>query len=280
MANEAAKQEIATWLAERWAESLAQVVESMTGSRPSVEEQKEGPDFTAGEALRWAQEASHASGAKLGVFFPETAWQAVGQGALAAVGIEDSDADSIRGTALEIFGQSLSTVARAIAERIGKEVSLAAGAAIETLDGPVSHFSIEFNGEKHPHSFGVSAALVESMLPAEQPMAQAAAAGAGSRSPAAIPSEADGYMSRTLDLLLDVELPVSISFGRAHIPLKEVLKLTSGSIVELNRAVSDPVEVIVNNCVVARGEVVVVDGNYGIRVQEIVSRQERLRTLN
>ncbi len=82
-----------------------------------------------------------------------------------------------------------------------------------------------------------------------------------------------------MDLLLDVELPVSVSFGRAQLALKDLLKLTSGSIVELNRTISEPVEVIVNNCVIARGEVVVVDGNYGIRIQEIVSRQERLRTL-
>jgi flagellar motor switch protein FliN/FliY len=49
--------------------------------------------------------------------------------------------------------------------------------------------------------------------------------------------------------------------------------------VELNRAVSEPVEVIVNNCVIARGEVVVVDGNYGVRIIQILSRRERLRTL-
>jgi flagellar motor switch protein FliN/FliY len=50
--------------------------------------------------------------------------------------------------------------------------------------------------------------------------------------------------------------------------------------VELNRAVTEPVEVIVNNCVIARGEVVVVEGNYGVRIQQIVSRQDRLRTVN
>jgi flagellar motor switch protein FliN/FliY len=50
--------------------------------------------------------------------------------------------------------------------------------------------------------------------------------------------------------------------------------------VELNRAVSEPVEVIVNNCVIARGEVVVVEGNYGVRIQQIVSRQDRLRSVN
>ncbi len=61
--------------------------------------------------------------------------------------------------------------------------------------------------------------------------------------------------------------------------LKDVIKLTTGSIVELNRALSEPVEVIVNNCVIARGEVVVVEGNYGIRIKQVISRQERLRTL-
>ena len=80
----------------------------------------------------------------------------------------------------------------------------------------------------------------------------------------------------TLDLLLDVELPVSVSFGKAQIPLQQVLKWTPGSIVELECAVNEPVEVVVNNCVIARGEVVVVDGNYGVRVQQIVSRAQRL----
>ena len=85
--------------------------------------------------------------------------------------------------------------------------------------------------------------------------------------------------SKTLDLLMEVELPVSVSFGRARLLLKDVLKLNTGSIVELNRAVSEPVEVIVNNCVIARGEVVVLEGNYGVRINQIISRQDRLRTL-
>ena len=86
--------------------------------------------------------------------------------------------------------------------------------------------------------------------------------------------------AKTFDLLLDVELPVSVSFGRAQVALKDVIKLTTGSIVELNRSIAEPVEVIVNNCVIARGEVVVVEGNFGVRIQEVISRQERLRTLS
>ena len=74
-------------------------------------------------------------------------------------------------------------------------------------------------------------------------------------------------------------MPVGVSFGRTQLPLKDVIKLSTGSIVELNRAITEPVEVIVNNCVIARGEVVVIEGNYGVRIREIVSPEERLRSL-
>ena len=77
-----------------------------------------------------------------------------------------------------------------------------------------------------------------------------------------------------LAVLLEVEVPVSISFGRCRLALKDVLKLTSGSIVELDRAVEDDEEVIVNNRVVARGEVVSADGNYAVRIREVVGRKE------
>jgi len=106
--------------------------------------------------------------------------------------------------------------------------------------------------------------------------------GEADASPAPQPLRADpGEPCRRpmLDLLLEVELPVGVTFGRAQLKLKDAIKLTSGSIVELNRTIIEPVEVIVNNCVIARGEVVVIEGNYGVRIQEIVSREERLRTL-
>ncbi len=85
--------------------------------------------------------------------------------------------------------------------------------------------------------------------------------------------------ARNLDLLLEVEMPVSISFGRTQLALKDVFKLTIGSVVELNRAISEPVDVIVNNSVIARGEVVVVEGNFGVRITQVMSRQDRLHSL-
>jgi flagellar motor switch protein FliN/FliY len=86
--------------------------------------------------------------------------------------------------------------------------------------------------------------------------------------------------SKNLDLLLDVEMPVSVSFGKAQIALKDVIKLTTGSIVELNRNISEPVDIIVKNCVIARGEVVVVDGNFGVRIKDVLSKEVRLDKLS
>jgi flagellar motor switch protein FliN/FliY len=90
-------------------------------------------------------------------------------------------------------------------------------------------------------------------------------------------AEKDATLSKTFDLLLDVALPVNVSFGKTYIQIREVLKLNTGSIVELNRFVTEPVDVVVNDCVIARGEVVVVDGNYGVRITQLSSREDRLR---
>jgi flagellar motor switch protein FliN/FliY len=81
---------------------------------------------------------------------------------------------------------------------------------------------------------------------------------------------------RNLDLLLDVELDVSMRFGRRQMLLKDVLDLSSGAMVELDRRVRDPIELLLGGRVIARGEAVIVDGNYGIRITEIVSHSQRL----
>lgn len=72
-----------------------------------------------------------------------------------------------------------------------------------------------------------------------------------------------------LRLVMDVELNVSLRFGQRQLPLREVLELTSGSVIELDRMVDEPVEMLLDGKVIARGEAVIVDGNYGLRVTEI-----------
>jgi flagellar motor switch protein FliN len=82
-----------------------------------------------------------------------------------------------------------------------------------------------------------------------------------------------------IDLLLDVELPVSVTFGNAEMQLKDILKLGAGSVIELDKSVNDPVTIIVNHKMIAKGEVVMVDGNYGVRILEVESTADRIRSL-
>ncbi len=73
-----------------------------------------------------------------------------------------------------------------------------------------------------------------------------------------------------LELVMDVELNVTLRFGRRQLPLREVMDLTSGSVVELDRQVDEPVELVLDGRVVARGEAVIIDGNYGMRITQVV----------
>jgi flagellar motor switch protein FliN len=75
----------------------------------------------------------------------------------------------------------------------------------------------------------------------------------------------------SVDMLMNVEIPVSVSLGRRQMRMKELLGLTRGSIVELNQDLGDEVEIRANNCVIAKGEVVAVDGNYGVRILKMVA---------
>ncbi len=82
-----------------------------------------------------------------------------------------------------------------------------------------------------------------------------------------------------LDLLMDIPLEISVELGRVKMLVKEVVDLGTGSIVEIEKAAGEPVDVLVNGRLVARGEVVVIEDNFGVRITEIVSPQERLAKL-
>ena len=170
--------------------------------------------------------------------------------------------------------------AEKIGARVGREVSCQTGQQSGAVPQTAAVFPLEIrfeDGQAVRLVLGFSQPLVAELDPQAGGASETSTRTNGEPGMAGAPMAAS---PKTLDLLMEVELPVSVSFGRSQLPLKDVLKLTTGSIVELNRSVAEPVEVIVNNCVIARGEVVVVEGNYGVRIRQIFSRQERLRNLN
>jgi len=85
--------------------------------------------------------------------------------------------------------------------------------------------------------------------------------------------------TRDMDFLLDIPLEISVELGRARMLIKDLLQLGQGSVVELEKIAGEPMEILVNDKLVARGEVVVVNEKFGVRLTDIISPTERIRQL-
>ena len=96
---------------------------------------------------------------------------------------------------------------------------------------------------------------------------------------ASFEAEPEQKQSNSIDLLLDVPLQISVELGKAVMTIKDVLALGPGSVVELNKMAGEPVDIVVNDKLIAKGEVVVVDENFGVRVTDIVTPEKRLNSL-
>jgi flagellar motor switch protein FliN/FliY len=99
--------------------------------------------------------------------------------------------------------------------------------------------------------------------------------------PAANVEASSAALSRepNFDLLLGVNLNLTLRFGQRVLMLREILDLNAGSVIELDRDVQEPADLLLGDKIIARGQVVIVDGNYGIRITEVVDAQQRIRTL-
>lgn len=233
------------------------------------------------------------------------------------LGADPATPDEARETYSELVNQSLGILSAETSNRLGRSVQMGLAEPGERPADAVEPVFVQFQVEGS--SFGVmlapNAEWVRAVLgdtaesassdpAAEEPVSDSAPAsgqaplasgaeyGAESNSESGVGSEAsaldpsslpqrtpDPRLLRNLDRLMDIDMEVAISFGETTLVLADVLKLSSGAIVELNRAVSDTVQLLVNDTVIAEGEVVVVEGNYGIRVTNVVSPQERVRFL-
>ncbi|NTV94235.1 MAG: flagellar motor switch protein FliN [Thiobacillus sp.] len=93
---------------------------------------------------------------------------------------------------------------------------------------------------------------------------------------------ADGHpaAANNLDLILDIPVQLTVELGRTKIAIRNLLQLAQGSVVELDGLAGEPMDVLVNGCLIAQGEVVVVNDKFGIRLTDIISPAERLRRIN
>lgn len=98
-------------------------------------------------------------------------------------------------------------------------------------------------------------------------------------SPITTTSTMDSNGGSNIEMLMDLELPISVELGRVKMFVKDILELGPGSVVELNKFSGEPVDVFVNNKKFAEGEVVVVDQNFGVRITALVGPSERLSSI-
>ena len=88
-----------------------------------------------------------------------------------------------------------------------------------------------------------------------------------------------GKTGQNLDMVMDIPINLSLELGHTRMSIRELLRLTQGSVVKLDRPGGDPLDILVNGCLVARGEVVVINERFGVRITDIVSPEERIRRL-
>jgi flagellar motor switch protein FliN/FliY len=94
------------------------------------------------------------------------------------------------------------------------------------------------------------------------------------------PTDAGPAAANNLDLILDIPVQLTVELGRTKIAIRNLLQLAQGSVVELDGLAGEPMDVLVNGCLIAQGEVVVVNDKFGIRLTDIISPAERLRRIN
>jgi flagellar motor switch protein FliN/FliY len=270
---------ILEWLVAQWTHRFGEITLTMGDLQPKMQVQHVDAVPAGLDLLWWEQPFSCAPDAPVWTGAAEATWSEIGKIILTAAGVDPAPVSEIQSTYMEIVRQSMGSLAQDLGARIGTQVSAANGA--ETAPRPVAHHCFHITAGL-PDSTGEFYLVIADSLCDTIAFAQDQSDDAETTDVVHSPIDNGsdpfaGLGSRTFELLLDVELPVSVSFGRAALKLQDAIKLITGSLIELDRGLNDPVELLVNNCVIARGEVVVVEGNYGVRITEIVSQKERLQ---
>jgi flagellar motor switch protein FliN len=216
------------------------------------------PQDEAGTWTWWSGGLSTHAGANFFIGAPDETWEKLGRG---------GSSGNTRENALALVSRCFATaVGEQFGDRAAAQDSGPSGAPSE--DWTRISIEIRYPAGQWPSAVCVLSPEFEDALGGPE---KTEPARAPIPSPASSPSSLTGGRMDPSDMLMHVQVPVSVSFGATEIRMKDLLNLTAGSVVELDQALHDNVEVRVNDRVIARGEVVAVDGNYGVRVLELVS---------
>jgi flagellar motor switch protein FliN/FliY len=258
---------------EQWAEEFARAVEMFTGERPSLAQKlAERSQLEEWEAKRsdfqwWQQETEEPQKFKAWVGAREACWSA-----LAGDQGEGSDAKDLFQEMLSQANQGAAAVLSSSFAAPVRFGSVVVNPPSSLLALRIAHVSVTFRDAQLPALIVALEPTAAKILDSPEPVsAVAPPAGTPPNAVAGNPTVNASMVER----LMDLHLPVSVLLGQTVLPIREALKISSGSLIELDRQLGDYVEVMVHGTVVARGEIVAVKGNYGVRIKEVISRKDR-----
>jgi flagellar motor switch protein FliN len=254
--------EILNELIARWIEEFGRAVEMFTGDKPDLSSlgASEISEKEVSTHTWWKQVAEGEASFSIWIGATEPLWAALGEGAEA------------QSSFFEMLSQANQGTAAVLSAGFPVPIRCQDGAteAPKLLtDLAAAQIKVKFRGADAGVLFLLLEKKAFAIFASDEPVITASG---GDRDAFSSINASPQMLAR----LMDLQLPVSVLLGKATITIKDALKLISGSVVELDRRVGDHVEIMVHGIVVAKGEIVSVKGNYGVRIKEVISRQDRI----
>jgi len=260
------------------------VIEGLTGHAPTISFDKEqalsGKSDIAAPLAITMIEAKGAKGGKLSLALSVTLATALGDLMLGGDGAEqdemnDDDLDATKEIVSNIFGALGTSIS---AQQDMPELSFEVQDITFVADGTMP---VEGMFKQYSYDMSIASTNAQMILVADQDFVSnfesvedvQEAPSSGNTS-----SLSDEEL-KNISLIMDVELPVRVRIGTKTVLLKDVLNMDIGSIVELDQLANEPLDVLIGDKVIAKGEVIIVDGNFGVQIVEIDSPQKRLNQL-
>jgi flagellar motor switch protein FliN/FliY len=248
---------------ETWAKQLARSIKVFSGTEPTVTWSRVHqylPSSESDEVFWWKQALQGVSKFTMWIGAHESTWNTIGRAS------EDADSDDSKAAYLEIVAQTQQATAAVLSSALPEHLE---GRKGQVGSGPKSDsvlyalIGVTISGEQLPALIFVVEQSILEVLGAAGTFGENAGSSIGQ----------SGLM---LDRLLNLEMPISVALGRTQMPMRDLLKVVSGSVIELDQGVDDNADLIVHGTVVAKGEIVSVKGNYGIRIKELISQKDRI----
>jgi flagellar motor switch protein FliN/FliY len=250
------------YFVETWTKQLARSIRVFSGNEPAVtwSRVKSLPPGESEQVFWWKQALQSSSKFTMWIGADESTWNAIGRSS------DDADADDSKAAYLEIIAQTQQGTASTLSAALPEHLECRKG---QVGSGPKSDslvyalIGVTISGEQLPALMLVAERSIIDVLATAENFGEMITSGSG-------------HSGLMLDRLLNLEMPISVALGRTQMPIRDLLKVVSGSVIELDQAVDDHADLIVHGTVVARGAIVSVRGNYGIHIKELISQKDRI----